>query len=145
MYCVDCVLQGDMIGKGTFQELSKSGVDFSSLLKHEEEDQDKTPCTVVPATRPHPVQRSTSHDVHKHRSHDLNSKSHDLYSKSHDHLERHLSSETAARLRLDSRSMTSLHDSVAGSMMSINDVGIEFEVGLFLVCVYICLIVTLTN
>ncbi|XP_052786000.1 ATP-binding cassette sub-family C member 4-like [Mya arenaria] len=30
--------EGEMIGRGTFQELSKSGIDFSSLLKHEEDE-----------------------------------------------------------------------------------------------------------
>ena len=32
-----------MIGKGTFQELSKSGIDFSSLLKHDEEEEEGAP------------------------------------------------------------------------------------------------------
>lgn len=36
---VVCIFQGHMVAKGTYEELQQSGVDFTSLLKEEEEEE----------------------------------------------------------------------------------------------------------
>ncbi|XP_053404593.1 ATP-binding cassette sub-family C member 4-like isoform X3 [Mercenaria mercenaria] len=101
--------EGEMIGKGTFQELSKSGVDFSSLLKHDEEEEQ-------------PPDMYESHDPHQ--SH---SRTRDLHSKSHEHINGHLHN-LRQRVRVDSScSHHSVTDSIQGSMMSLTSIGTEFE------------------
>ena len=35
------IIQGQCLGKGTFEEMSNSGIDFSSLLKTNEEEEEK--------------------------------------------------------------------------------------------------------
>uniref|UniRef100_A0A4W6DND0 Multidrug resistance-associated protein 4 n=1 Tax=Lates calcarifer TaxID=8187 RepID=A0A4W6DND0_LATCA len=47
--CADCSLcQGHMVAKGTYMELQRSGVDFTSLLKKEEEEEQQLPPSDVP-------------------------------------------------------------------------------------------------
>ena len=103
-----------MIGKGTFKELSKSGIDFSSLLKHDDtEDRPASP-TVTQI-----FQRSMSHDSPA-KSHDQMT---DVHSKSHEHISGNRT-ELRSRLRLDSS--CSRH-SMYESMMSLTSEG-DFEV-----------------
>ena len=40
MHCF-VIMQGQCLGKGTFEEMSNSGIDFSSLLKTNEEEEEK--------------------------------------------------------------------------------------------------------
>ena len=106
-----------MIGSGTFDELSTSGVDFSTLLKREEEKKEKT------YDSPHP------HDHHHNtlRQHSVTSSTH---SGDHHHttLRQHsVTSSSHSRTKLDS---ISSHHSVneKGSLMSLASIGTEFEV-----------------
>ncbi|XP_060582248.1 ATP-binding cassette sub-family C member 4-like isoform X3 [Ruditapes philippinarum] len=102
--------EGDMIGKGTFQELSTSGIDFSSLLKHEEEEEEPPP-DLYESFDPHQSQ----------------SRLHGLHSKSHEHVNGYLHN-LRKRTRVDSScSHHSVNDSVKGSMMSLASIGTEFE------------------
>ena len=110
-----------MIGKGTFMELSKSGIDFSSLLKHNEEDE--SPAT---PSQLHSIQRSMSNDQQT-KSHDSQGQLNSTHSKSHEHLNGH-KTELRHRARVDSCSRHSMHESMAGSMMSLASIGTEFEV-----------------
>lgn len=111
-----------MTGKGTFQELSKSGVDFSSLLKHEEEEEKLHSPT---SSGSHVIQRSVSHDPQS-RLHD-HSRLKNM-SKSHEHINGHCP-ELRHRVHHDSTcSSHSVHASAAGSMMSLTSIGTEFEV-----------------
>ncbi|WAR23542.1 ABCC3-like protein, partial [Mya arenaria] len=73
--------EGEMIGKGTFHELSKSGIDFSSLLKHEEDESEK----IRSDSDMEHIQCSFPDDP-KNSSLDTNS-AHDLNSMSHDQTE----------------------------------------------------------
>ncbi|XP_067669590.1 ATP-binding cassette sub-family C member 4-like isoform X2 [Haliotis asinina] len=42
--------EGKVLGTGTFEELSKSGIDFASLLKHDDEDEDDSAVMMLPDT-----------------------------------------------------------------------------------------------
>ncbi|XP_048247853.1 ATP-binding cassette sub-family C member 4-like isoform X3 [Haliotis rufescens] len=42
--------EGKLLGTGTFEELSKSGIDFASLLKHDDEDEDDSAVMMLPDT-----------------------------------------------------------------------------------------------
>ena len=94
-----------MIGSGTFDELSTSGVDFSTLLKRDDEEKEK------PKTydTPHPH----SPRPHEHLHNPL----------------RQISTNSAhSKTRLDS--VSSYHSvTEKGSMMSLASIGTEFEVG----------------
>ena len=111
-----------MIGSGTFDELSTSGIDFSSLLKREEEEK-----KAKTYDSPHP------HD-HPHnplRQHSVTSSTH---SGDHQHnlLRQHSTTSTShSRTKLDS---ISSHHSLneKGSLMSLASIGTEFEVGVCL-------------
>lgn len=118
------VFQGEMIGKGTFQELSRSGIDFSSLLKHDDEEEEAPSNPGIP----HSVQRSVSHDPHM-KSQDHQLRLNPLHSKSYEHVNGHMASELRHRARVDSScSRHSVHDSAAGSMLSLASIGTNFEV-----------------
>ncbi|WAR27448.1 MRP4-like protein [Mya arenaria] len=119
------IKEGEMIGKGTFQELSKSGIDFSSLLKHDEEEPQKIRSDPG-LGHIHALQRSFSHDP-QNRSHVIHSVSHDLHSKSQDQVNGHVTADNLKRVRLDSCSRHSLHDSLRGSVMSLDSIGAEFD------------------
>ena len=97
-----------MIGSGTFDELSTSGVDFSSLLKRddEEKEQPKTYDTPHPhSPRPHEQHHNPLRQISTHSAHSGHSKT-----------------------RLDS--VSSYHSVTdKGSMMSLASIGTEFEVG----------------
>ncbi|XP_052217717.1 ATP-binding cassette sub-family C member 4-like isoform X4 [Dreissena polymorpha] len=102
--------EGEMIGKGTFKELSMSGIDFSSLLKSDDEQTDKTASGHVTSTSgSHHLQRSMSHEpqskLHessRHRLHSTSSKSHEVIN---------------GNLRF------SVHESMRGSELSLTSVG----------------------
>lgn len=96
-----------MIGSGTFDELSTSGVDFSTLLKRDEEEKEQ------PKTydTPHP-QSPRPQDFHHHPL-----RQHSTISAISAH----------SRTRLDSAS--SYHSlNEKGSVMSLVSIGTEFEV-----------------
>lgn len=114
----DFDLQGEMIGKGTFQQLSKSGIDFSSLLKHdEEEDRPASP------TLSQIMQRSVSHDPQT-KSPDQHGRLSGVLSKSHENISSHLT-EVRQRVRVDS---TLSRHSVHESMLSLASLETDFEV-----------------
>ena len=67
--------KGVMIGKGTFQDLSVSGLDFSSLLKRDNEEEDESehdeainPITILHASHPNGCSENLDSDIESHHS-----------------------------------------------------------------------------
>lgn len=97
-----------MIGSGTFDQLSTSGVDFSSLLKRDDDEKEKAKTYDTP----HP------HSPHPHEHHHNPLRQHSVTHSTH---------SAHSRTKLDS---VSSHHSVneKGSVMSLASIGTEFEV-----------------
>ena len=101
-------LKGKSLGKGTFEEMSKSGIDFSSLLKRDKEEEEE---------------EVLSDDSSHHASHSTHHASHPTHHSSHHHLHRQISHQSH-RERLDSEARG------IGSQFSLCSIGTEFEVQL---------------
>ncbi|KAL4220738.1 Multidrug resistance-associated protein 4 [Mactra antiquata] len=95
--------EGAMIGKGTFTELSKSKIDFSSLLKHDEKENEE----------PDLYKNVDIRKLHRQRSHD--------HSNGQVNVLRQRSREDS------SCSRHSVIDPLQGSVMSLVSIGTEFE------------------